>query len=219
MGSGAKVFTAGEVLTASDMNTYLASRVVAKQTTAPSASTPFATPEAGSMAYYDSGDANEGLYIYTGTTWNKGPGWNAPWGILTSTHVATNVQINASHTAETVVCLSTAVTLVANRTIKITAAHAYTCAATGVVVTHKIRRGATTVGATSMVGLTEVGYTLGTSIFLANVQGGSNIVAIDKTYTAGSIQYSLTSSSSAANVDSTPTTIIVEDIGPSGAPN
>ena len=84
MGSGAKVFTAGEVLTASDMNTYLSSRVVAKQATVPNATTPFATPEAGSMAYYDSGDANEGLYVYTGTTWNKGPGWNAPWGFAAS---------------------------------------------------------------------------------------------------------------------------------------
>ena len=211
MGSGAKVFTAGEVLTASDMNTYLASRVVAKQTTAPSASTPFATPEAGSMAYYDSGDANEGLYIYTGTTWNKGPGWNAPWGILTNAYTQTTSTINAAHTAETVVLTSTAVTIIANRTIKITMGCQYASGSASVSANMRIRRGTTTAG-------TLVGFFHVPPVPSTNFQMGSQVVAID-TGASGSTQYVLTTSFATAADDRNPTSFIVEDIGPSGAPN
>ena len=42
------------------------------------------SPVAGMTAYINSGDSSEGLYSYTGTTWNKGPSWNAPWGFAAS---------------------------------------------------------------------------------------------------------------------------------------
>jgi hypothetical protein len=37
-------------------------------------------PEQGMVAYVRSGDSSEGLYTRNGTSWRKGPGWNAPWG-------------------------------------------------------------------------------------------------------------------------------------------
>ena len=169
------------------------------------------SPVAGMTAYINSGDSSEGLYSYTGATWNKGPSWNAPWGILTSTHVATHVTINAAHTAETVVMSSTAVTIPANRTIKITASYTYICSAAGVQAYQKIRRGITTSGQ-------QVGYAHSPGLLLGNVEAGATMVAIDTT-NSGSVQYCMTATYSANHIDYTPTTIIVEDIGPSGAPN
>jgi hypothetical protein len=169
------------------------------------------SPVAGMTAYINTGDSSEGLYSYTGTTWNKGPSWNAPWGILTSTHVATHVVIASNHTAETVIITSSAATIPANRTIKITAQWTYYNVTAGALATCRIRRGTTTAG-------TQVGYHNFTSILLSGVEGGSNMVAID-TGASGSTQYVLTTAYSSGNSDYTPTTIIVEDIGPSGAPN
>ena len=40
------------------------------------------SPVAGMTAYINSGDSSEGLYSYTGATWNKGSSWNAPWGFV-----------------------------------------------------------------------------------------------------------------------------------------
>jgi hypothetical protein len=38
------------------------------------------------VCFIDSNDANEGLYVYHGATggWRKGPGWNAPWGAVSA---------------------------------------------------------------------------------------------------------------------------------------
>lgn len=211
MGSGFQTFGAGNVLTASEVNNYLMEQSVMVFATTAARDSAITAPEAGMTAYINSGDSSEGLYVYTGTTWNKGPGWNAPWGILTSTHVSTHVQINAGHTAETVVMSSTAVTIVANRTIKITASYAYSCSAAGVTANQRIRRGTTTAG-------TQVGLAYSPGLLLANAEAGATMVAIDTT-NSGSVQYCMTASYSSNHVDLTPTTIIVEDIGPSGAPN
>ena len=211
MGSGFQTFTAGSVLTASEVNNYLMEQSVMVFATTAARDSAITAPEAGMTAYINSGDSSEGLYSYTGTTWNKGPSWNAPWGILTSTHVATHVQINAAHQAETVVMSSTAVTIPANRTIKITASYTYFCAVAGVTANQKIRRGTSTAG-------TQVGFAYSPGLVLANVEAGATMVAIDTT-NSGSVQYCMTATYSANNADYTPTTIIVEDIGPSGAPN
>ena len=47
------------------------------------------SPVAGMVAFIDSNDANEGLYVYHGATggWRKGPGWNAPWGVVASAKI------------------------------------------------------------------------------------------------------------------------------------
>lgn len=81
MGSGYKAFTAGAVLTASDVNNYLMEQgVMYFATTAARDAALSSSLEDGMVAYIGSNDANEGLYTYNGTNWRKGPGWNAPWG-------------------------------------------------------------------------------------------------------------------------------------------
>ena len=173
--------------------------------------TAITAPEAGMTAYINSGDSSEGLYSYTGTTWNKGPGWNAPWGILTSAFTQTSTLINANHTAETVTVTSTAVTIVANRTIKITAGCKTAAGALIGASSARIRRGTTTAG--TLILLSSVPAPPGTF-----VETGFQVVGID-TGASGSTQYVLTLSHSANVEEKNPTSIIVEDIGPSGAPN
>ncbi len=95
MGSGFKSFTAGAVLTASDMNNYLMEQSVMYFATT-AARDAALTAEDGMVVYIGSNDANEGLYTYNGTAWRKGPGWNAPWGhvsevVLASTQTYANV--------------------------------------------------------------------------------------------------------------------------------
>jgi len=218
MGSGFTTFTAGNVLTASEMNNYLMEQSVMVFATTGARDSAITAPEAGMTAYINSGDSSEGLYSYTGTTWNKGPSWNAPWGILTSAYTQTTSAINATHTAETVVAISTAVTLVANRTIKITAGCQYASGSASLTASMRIRRGTTTVGATSLGSTTVVGLFQIVPVSGTNVQAGSQVVAID-TGASGSTLYSLTTTYGTGARDDNPTSFIVEDIGPSGAPN
>ena len=76
-----QTFTAGAVLTASEMNTLTKTTVMMFDSEAARLAA-IPSPGAGMTAYINSGDASEGLYSYTGTTWNKGPSWNAPWGFV-----------------------------------------------------------------------------------------------------------------------------------------
>ena len=84
MGSGFQTFTAGSVLTASEVNNYLMEQSIMVFATTAARDSAITAPEAGMTAYINSGDSSEGLYSYTGTTWNKGPSWNAPWGFAAS---------------------------------------------------------------------------------------------------------------------------------------
>lgn len=84
MGSGFKSFTAGSVLTASDVNNYLMEQGVMYFATTTARDTAITSPEDGMVAYIGSNDVNEGLWTYNGTAWRRGPGWNAPWGYVTN---------------------------------------------------------------------------------------------------------------------------------------
>lgn len=69
MGSGYKNFTAGSVLTASDVNNYLMEQSVMVFASAAARDSAITSPEAGMVVYIDSGTASEGLFIYDGSAW------------------------------------------------------------------------------------------------------------------------------------------------------
>lgn len=105
-----KTFTAGAVLTASDVNTYLAKQavVVCTSTTRPS------SPPEGMVIYETDTDK---VLTYTTATTGWVPPWNMPWGYVTS---ATNTPTaNVAMTAYTVVTL-TMTGLAANRRLRYT---------------------------------------------------------------------------------------------------
>lgn len=119
MGSGFKDFTAGSVLTASDVDNYLMEQSVMYFATTAARDAAITAPEDGMVAYIGSNDANEGLYTYNGTSWRKGPGWNAPWGLITS-GASSTTQVTTFAGAEAVIKASSSFTAVANRNYLIT---------------------------------------------------------------------------------------------------
>lgn len=123
MGSGFKSFTAGAVLTASDMNNYLMEQSVMYFATTTARDTAITAPEDGMVVYIGSNDANEGLYTYQGAAWRKGPGWNAPWGLVASG--ASNTTATTTGTTEATIKISPSFTAFANRN--------YRCQITGTV--------------------------------------------------------------------------------------
>ena len=92
MGSGFKNFTA-TVLTATDVNNYLMKQSTMSFASTGARDTQITAPEDGMVAYIGSNDANEGLYTYNGTSWRKGPGWNAPWGFVQYAQTTSNVVV------------------------------------------------------------------------------------------------------------------------------
>jgi hypothetical protein len=114
MGSGYKAFTAGAVLTASDLNNYCQEQsVMYFANTGARDSALSSVLEDGMTVYIGSNDANEGLYTYNGTSWRKGPGWNAPWGEVASG--ASNTTATTTGTTEATIKISPSFTAVANR--------------------------------------------------------------------------------------------------------
>jgi hypothetical protein len=116
MGSGYKAFTAGAVLTASDVNNYLMEQgVMYFATTAARDAALAGSLEDGMTVYIGSNNSSEGFYTYNGSSWRKGPGWNAPWGVLG--HAKITTATNAT-TATTVTGSTLDLTVVANRIYK-----------------------------------------------------------------------------------------------------
>jgi hypothetical protein len=113
MGSGFRTFAASEVLTSSNVQNYLMTQSVMYFVSESARDTAITSPVAGMVAFIDSNDANEGLYVYHGATggWRKGPGWNAPWGVVSSAQTSASALV----ASETVVSTGQAFTAVANR--------------------------------------------------------------------------------------------------------
>jgi hypothetical protein len=208
MGSGFKNFTAASVLTASDVNNYLMEQSVMSFASTGARDTQITSPEDGMVAYVGSNDANEGLYTYNGTSWRKGPGWNAPWGRVGS--FTGNTNIVTTTTGDT--AISCTASIVANRNYRFTFSSRIinTVALNNQYAFYLRRDGANVVyfdspiiSASDYHPLTYVGFftstTTTSSTFLINLaflaQPGINF--------SGSIG---------------PNFLTIEDIGPSGAP-
>jgi hypothetical protein len=211
MGSGFKNFTAASVLTASDVNNFLMEQTVMSFASTGARDVQVTAPEDGMVAYIRSNDSSEGLYTYNGTSWRKGPGWNAPWGVVSS-----NSSIAASSatsgTTELVVSTGTAFTAVANRN-------------------YQILYSTTAFNAASGDGIFEVRLrkdnTSGTQLHLAKFVTGvpyyRNLITVSTVFTASAGSFTPVATfkrdfgaGTAQTIDITSMT--VTDIGPSGAP-
>ena len=211
MGSGFKTFTAAEVLTAADLNNYCQSQSVMYFATTAARDAAITSPVAGMVAFIDSNDANEGLYVYHGATggWRKGPGWNAPWGVM---GVALQQATTASTTSTVIdVGLSITYNHVANRRYR----YSYSC------------------NAFSGAGAVDLRVTNSSNVDLANsasriqIPGASQISTLTKVFyfsptTSASITHKVrfngTVSCQIYGDATYSNQFIIEDIGPNGAP-
>lgn len=198
-----KTFVAGAVLTASDVNTYLAKQAVIVCT---STTRPTSPPEG--MTIYET-DTDK-LLSYTTATTGWVPPWNMPWGFVTE---ASNTPTqNVAMTAYTVVTL-TMTGLSPNRRLKFTGtvSRAGSPAVTDPELVSEIVVGGTAIAATeserkgvfSSPGFFATHHLTGTAVTGA----GGNITALIRVTFTGSNAFVSTCR------------LVVEDIGPDGAPS
>ena len=210
MGSGFKTFTAASVLTAADLNNFCQTQSVMYFATTAARDAAITSPVDGMVAYIGSNDSSEGLYTYNGTSWRKGPGWNAPWGVM---GVSLTTATTSSTTATVIdTGLSIAYSHVANRRYRYSySVHAFA----------------------SLVGLVDAKVTDSSNVDVANsagrvqIPGSNQISMLTKVFyfspstsatVTHKVRFSASVSSQIYGDASYSNSFIIEDIGPSGAP-
>ena len=216
MGSGFKPFTAASVLTSSDVNNYLMEQSVMffATTAARDAAIAGATLKDGMVVYVGSNDSSEGLYTYNGTAWRKGPGWNAPWGVMASV-TQTGALVTTSGTTEITVTNTASFSSIANRNYLFTVSTScYDDVATSSQFTFRLRNGSLTgtslmaqIVSTSLNNYTPLSFSFVNTLSTAS----SNGLFLTMQRTSGTGRFN-------SNATASPALITMTDIGPSGAP-
>ena len=209
MGSGFKTFTAAEVLTAADLNNFCQSQSVMYFATTAARDTAITSPVDGMVAYVGSNDSSEGLYTYNGTSWRKGPGWNAPWG---NQLLVQNSTSNSTFTTTPTVIsgMTGSVSVVNNRVYQCTFNCRFYNSIANNASLFRIRQGGTIIWDT----------------WHYNFSTGSDISAMATVYfkstSTGAITFDVQGYSASGTLtvfhSNGPTTFAVNDMGPYGAP-
>lgn len=121
MGSGFKTFTAGAVLTASDVNNYLMEQSVMVFATAAARTSAISSPEVGMTTYRKDAGIVE---VYYGATTGWKPPWPQPWGVIDRKVMTSGSQSVTGTTYTTIsdgtVSASITFTPIANRLYRLT---------------------------------------------------------------------------------------------------
>jgi hypothetical protein len=215
MGSGYKPFTAASVLTSADVNDYLMEQSVMYFATTAARDAAITAPEDGMVAYIGSNDADEGLYTYNGTSWRKGPGWNAPWGLLAKLKRTNNSVTSSTHTTlqDGTNTLTVTATTVTNRVYRMTTVHNPYAngGANGFQASHVV--GGATQSQFLVQSLSTV--TQDTRTYVSTFTETSGQSRIFKAQIAAYNTNTQVTDWGSATI---PRILIVEDIGPDGAP-
>lgn len=209
---GFKKWATSDVLTASDLNGYCSfqSVMVFASTAARDSAIASGDRIAGMVVYINSGDSNEGLYVWNGASWTKGPGWNAPWGLRSSKTDATD-RTRTTTMGELTTSLRTTATFIANRWLRFTLSANLAEGSNGGGFVAEIYNvtDAVTVGRIGQVYSTlGAGYQIANSIVAQSASGAIYTVRMQ------GITHSVNVYGSSVET----TRFVVEDIGPSGAP-
>ena len=224
MGSGFKTFTAASVLTAADLNNYCQTQSVMYFATTAARDTAITSPVAGMVAFIDSGDANEGFYVYHGATggWQKGPGWNAPWGVVAATAGGTSSRgiatttSNSSTTSSAIDWsgLTVTFTAVTNRIYRTTA---FGMLASDNAVGSDYAELSITNSSNTVIAASR-------AVVQSLVIEGRSVITVETGLTGSNMRkVRIVRASGTGNVSGSASatrqaSIVVEDIGPSGAP-
>lgn len=170
-----------------------------------------ATVSDGLAVYRASGDANEGPEFYNGSAWRKA--WNQPWGVVGTPAIVTS----SSQTFTTIADLtsfSVTFTAVANRYYKTTAFVSLKSTIAGDIIRFEIDDGSSTRIALNQQVVSGAGVDTGFSVAtVETIAAGSVTRKLRGSRVSGTGTCSV--SVAANNVGM----IVVEDIGPSGAPS
>jgi len=208
MGSGYKNFTAGSVLTASDVNNHLMEQSVMYFATT-AARDAALTPEDGMTVYQGTNDANEGIWCHHGSAWRRP--WNMPWGAIGVATASSN-QTGIAAAAADVTSLTVTWTAVANRRYM-----------TKVIIPTFSQATSKSYVTLYVTDSSNSVKQSGNQVIGAGDDGQLNMFVVESSIAAGSAtrkaRISTTAGSGIITASATVVpTIIVEDIGPSGAP-
>ena len=215
MGSGFRTFAASEVLTGSNVQNFLMEQAVMSFASTGARDVAITAPEAGMVAYIRSNDSSEGLYTYNGTSWRKGPGWNAPWGLLAKDKETNNSVTSSTHSTlqDGTNTLTVTATTVTNRCYRITTVHNpyATGGANGFTAAHVV--GGSAQAQFIIPALNAI--TQDTRTFVSTYTETSGQSRVFKAQIASYTANTQITDWGSANI---PRILIVEDIGPDGAP-
>lgn len=161
----------------------------------------------GQVCYVNSNDSSEGLYTYNGTSWRKGPGWNAPWGVVSAQNSTTTD--SSIGTTTKAMFTTSSFTAVANRNYRLSYIEPSVTNSASDVTTWTIRLGSTTGTVLYQSDVGFIGFPVQTS-FVTTLSAGSTVLVACLKAASGT-----TTATRAATL---PAQFVVEDIGPSGAP-
>ena len=210
-----KTFTAGAVLTASDVNTYLAKQavIVCTSTTRPS------SPPEGMTIYETDTDK---LLTYVSSTTGWVPPWNQPWGVVAASSGGTSgygyvkltssAQTGIGSSATDITNATVTFTAVANRLYRVTA-QADLIGSTATTAQFQVLvDGTASATAVSQVTGSSGAYQdrMPTITYATTLTSGSHTIKLAASISSGSLTIS--------HATATPTILIVEDAGPAGAP-
>lgn len=210
MGSGFKTFTS-TVLSASDVNNYLMSQAVAYFSSTSARDTAITSPVDGQVCLIGSNDVNEGFYVWNGTAWRKGPGWNAPFGIQAYQTYATNLTLTTASTDYELGggTSRASFTSVTGRLYKVTVNFYLSNVAGGATVSVSLRNGTTVLNALPPTGSQSGVAQSYNATWVGTIAAGSPALNVVCNSTFGGL---VVAGASARG------SLIVEDIGASGAP-
>jgi hypothetical protein len=165
--------------------------------------------EDGMVAYIGSNDSDEGLYTYNGTSWRKGPGWNAPWGFVATSANVSNVTTGTHTTMQDgSVPMTLTATTVTNRRYRITMDHQHFASGGVNGVLRRLLVGGSNIREYGHLGQTVLLLDASSNVaFYTETSGQSRIFKV---------QIAAYNTNTAVNDNNF--VLTVEDIGPSGAP-
>jgi hypothetical protein len=210
-----KTFTAGAVLTASDVNTYLAKQavVVCTSTTRP------ASPPEGMVIYETDTDK---MLTYVSATTGWVPPWSNPWGVVTATSGGTSGYGYVRLTSSAQSGIGTTMTDITNATVTFTAT-----ANRLYRVSAQADMNHATTSENAQVQVLLDGTAIATNAIAITTAGAYNdrfaVITTTFTTTSGSHTVKLQAATKSGtmtiqNAAATPTILLVEDAGPAGAP-
>lgn len=215
MGSGYKSFTAGSILTAADVNNFCASQSIMYFASTTARDAAITSPQDGMTCYIGSNDANEGLYSYNGTAWRKGSSWNAAWGVLAYANSSSAGTSSSSTSFVDEGLVTGSVTTVANRLLRVSyTVHAYATVGTVSAGSFQVvdTGSSTALAIIQAPAVSNTYATTYTAVSRATSATGARTWKLQQKVIAGG--GTMQSYASGAQTRE----LIVEDIGPAGAP-
>ena len=198
---------AGTYATAAWANANVRDQVITTFATTTARDAAITAPVEGMVAYIGSGDASEGLYVYNGSTWRKGPGWNAPWGVQL---YATDTSTRTFTTAAAITNITGSVATLNNRYYRCTFSCRFYNSIAGTSNSFGFRFNGTTFWSGPAF---NVSTTLDQGITLTAIYKATSTTTAAFDMTAGAASGTLSIFGGNAT-----TQLIVEDMGPFGAP-